>query len=168
MFALFLLAGIAMRAGRAAGIFATTEDASSVVGLVVAAIVAAGLLAVCAWAGAAAVHDLVSGRRRHARLDAGRLAAAAVCVAGVVIVLTRVAGESETNAGMNAALILAGPLLLGAAAVTVADLVAAHDRRRTEHTGWGEPAAPPAATGSGSAGGPIVPAAPATRPRANG
>jgi hypothetical protein len=151
VFAMLLLSGVVMRAGRAAGVFTTTEDGSSVVGHVAAALLAAALLGLCGWAGSAAVRDLLPGRREHLRLDAARLVAGSLCVAYVALVLARVATGPGANAGMNAMLMLAGPLLTGAAVVTVADLMTADDRRSTPRAGSGEPASPVAGQG-GKAG----------------
>jgi hypothetical protein len=140
-FALLLVAGAAMRAGKATGLFVTSEDATATVGSVAVTVVAAVLLALCVWLATASVGDLLPGRRAHTRLDAGRLASSAVTAAYIVVVLTRVAGGDEANAGMYATLLLAGPALMGAAAVSLAHLLAPRDRRQARRESNG-PSAP--------------------------
>ncbi len=142
VFMLLLVAGAAMQAGRAAGLFLTSDDATATVGSIAAGVVAAALLALSVWLAAAAARDLLPGDRAHTRLDAGRLVAASVTVAYVVVVLTRVAAGGEANAGMYATLLLAGPSLLGAGAVSLAHLFEPRDRRHETQREWGGPAAP--------------------------
>ena len=126
---LLLVVAGADRLATAAGVLGSAGEASRTVGLVAAGLVAAALLGVCAWTGVAAVAGLLPGRQGHARLAAGRLAAALVTAAFVALVLSRVAAGPDTGAGLDAALLMASPALVGAAVVTLADVVETRGRR---------------------------------------
>lgn len=140
-FLVLLGASLAARAAAGAGLFASVDEAMPTTGLVVAGAVGAVTLGGCCWLAARAAHDLARGRR-HVWLDVLRLAAGLTCAAYVALVLTSALTASGEGAGMSDLLLLASPVLLGAAAVTVADLTAPRHRRAGGLGGVGAPTPP--------------------------
>jgi hypothetical protein len=112
---------------------------STVVGLSVtkdAATIAIGVatavtcLAVGAWLDVDALRDLSPQRRGHVWLDVARLVATVAYLAYAMGVIILVAAGSGPDAGMHVVLLVSAPGTVGAAVVTVADVMVRRDEQR--------------------------------------
>jgi uncharacterized Tic20 family protein len=114
----------------ALGLSATSDDAGRLLGQIQVVVIAAAFLALAAWLDVDALRDLSAKRREHAGLDVARLIATVAGVAYLVGVIVRATGHPEFDY-IGMILFLGGCGIVGAAVVTVADLMV---RRHEQHS----------------------------------
>jgi hypothetical protein len=130
LFLLLMLGAIVARIVTVVGLFATADDAGKVVGLIAVVAIVVAYLAVVVWLNVDALRDLSPQRREHAWLDVARLVATVAFVAYLVGVIVWAAGPSDVD-DVGLILLLVAPGTVGAAVVTVADLMVRHDEQRS-------------------------------------
>jgi len=128
LFLLLMLGAIVARIATAVGLFATADDAGNVVGLIAVVAIVVAYLVVVAWLDVDALRDLSPQRRTHAWLDVARLLATAACVAYLVGVIVWATGASDVD-DVGLILLLVAPGAIGAAVVTVADVMVRRDEQ---------------------------------------
>jgi hypothetical protein len=128
---LALLTALVIVVLAAVGLSATSNDVGKVLGQIDIVIIAVAFLAVAAWLDVDALRDLSPQRRAHARLDVARLVATVAGIAFLVGVAVWATGHPGFDY-IGAILSLGGCGIVGAAVVTVADLVVA-DHQRQSH-----------------------------------
>ncbi len=113
----------------AVGVAATSVDAGRVLGQIQVVVIAVAYLALAAWLDVVALRDLSAKRREHAGLDVARLVATVAGVAYLVGLVVWATGRPQFDY-IGMILFLGGCGIVGAAVVTVADLmVRDHERR---------------------------------------
>jgi hypothetical protein len=127
---LVLLTVIVILALTVVGLSATSVDAGRVLGQIQVVVIAVAYLALAAWLDVVALRDLAAKRREHARLDVARLVATVAGVAYLVGVVVWATGHPEFDY-IGMILALGGCGIVGAAVVTVADLMVRNHERRS-------------------------------------
>jgi len=127
---LVVLTVLVILALTAVGLSATSVDAGRVLGQIQVVVIAVAYLALAAWLDVDALRDLAAQRRAHAGLDVARLVATVAGVAYLVGVVVWATGQPQFDY-IGALLSLGGCGVVGAAVVTVADLVARSSERRS-------------------------------------
>ncbi len=129
VFLMMTLTALLAWVGEAVDLPAPGDDTWRLPGLIVGGGIAVIYLAVIAGSDVNALGDLSAKRRAHVPLDIARLVATAAYVVYLVAVATWASGASDVGV-VDFILLLAGPGAVGAAVVTVADLMARHDEQR--------------------------------------
>ena len=106
----------------AVGLSATSVDAGRVLAQIQIVIIAVAYFALAAWLDVVALRDLSAKRRAHARLDVARLVATVAGVAYLVGLVVWATGHPQFDY-IGMILFLGGCGIVGAAVVTVADLM---------------------------------------------
>ena len=104
------------------GLSATSVDAGRVLGQIQVVLIAVAYLALAAWLDVVALRDLAAKRREHAGLDVARLVATVAGVAYLVGLVVWATGHPQFDY-IEMILFLGGCGIVGAAVVTVADLM---------------------------------------------
>jgi hypothetical protein len=130
LFLLLMLGAIVARIVTAVGLFASSDDAGKVVGIVAVVAIMVAYLAAVAWLDVDALRDLSPKRREHARLDVTRLVATVAFVAYLAGVIVWATGASNVE-DVGLILLLVAPGTIGAAVVTVADMFMRSSEKRT-------------------------------------
>jgi len=133
---LVLLTVIAILALTAVGQSATSVDAGRVLGQIQVVVIAVAYLALAAWLDVVALRDLSAKRREHTGLDIPRLVTTVAGAAYLVGVIDWATGHPQFDY-IGMILALGGCGIVGAAVVTVADLmVRDHERRSHGQLVW--------------------------------
>ena len=113
----------------AVGLSATSDDAGKLLGQIQVVVIAVAYLALAAWLDVVALRDLAAKRREHVRLDVARLVATVAGVAYLAGVIVWATGHPQFDY-IGAGLSVGGCGIVGAAVVTVADvMVKSHEQR---------------------------------------
>jgi hypothetical protein len=127
---LVLLTVIVMVLITAIGLSGSMDDAGKTLGQIQVVVIAVAYLALAVWLDIDAVRDLAPKRRAHVRLDAARLVATVAGVAYLAGVVVWASAHPEFDS-IGAILSLGACGVVGAAVVTVADLMVANHERRS-------------------------------------
>jgi hypothetical protein len=127
---LVLLTVIVMVLITAVGLSATMDDAGKVLGQIQVVVIAVAYLALAAWLDVDALRDFAPKRRAHVRIDVVRLVATVAGVAYLAGVVVWATAHPEFDS-IGAILSLGGCGIVGAAVVTVADLMVENHERRS-------------------------------------
>ena len=127
---LVLLTVIVMLLITAVGLAANADDAGRVLGQIQAVVIAVAFLALAAWLDVDALRDIAAKRRAHVSLDVARLLATVAGVAYLAGVVVWATGHPEFDY-IGALLSLGGCGVVGAAVVTVADLMAGRHEQQS-------------------------------------
>jgi hypothetical protein len=130
LFILLMLGAIVARIATAVGLFGTADDAGNVVGVIAVVAIVVAYLVVVAWLDVDALRDLSPKRHEHAWLDIVRLVATGAFVAYLVGVIVWATGASDVD-DVGLTLLLVAPGAIGAAVVTVADMIVRRDEQRS-------------------------------------
>ena len=106
----------------AVGLSATSVDAGRLLGQIQIVVIAVAYLALAAWLDVDALRDLSATRREHVGLDVARLVATVAGVAYLVGLVVWATGHPQFDY-IGMILLLGGCGIVGAAVVTVADLM---------------------------------------------
>ena len=112
------------------GLSATADDAGKLLGQIQVVVIAVAFLALAAWLDVDALRDLAAQRRAHVWLDIARLVATVAGVAYLVGVVVWATGHPQFDS-IGMILSLGGCGIVGAAVVTVADLMVKSNERRS-------------------------------------